>query len=76
MKLNRLIVYFDDSERDALADLAAADCRDSRDQLRYLVRVEAERRGLSQGLATPVGESAHEAECTRQSQEVNRAPGC
>lgn len=42
----RLQVSLDHDEARALAEIAYADLRDVRDQIRYIVRQELERRGL------------------------------
>lgn len=65
----RLQVTFDRMEADALARLAAAEYRDPRDQVRFVVRRELERCGLlsptdlseaGQSERQPTGEARHE----------------
>ncbi len=57
----RLMVTLTGEEPSALTRMAADDCRDPREQLRYLLREEARRRGL---LAEGQQEEEH-AELTR-----------
>ncbi len=44
--LRRLTITFTQEEREALARLAQADVRPPKEQLRFLIRSEAEKRGL------------------------------
>ena len=46
MPVSRISVPLDRCELDALLNMAAADCRHPREQMRYLLREEARRRGL------------------------------
>jgi len=54
----RLIITFSDEETRALEDLARAELRPVRDQLRLLVREEAKRRGVWQPKVQAGGSSA------------------
>jgi hypothetical protein len=55
----RLLVALDPAEADMLAELAASELCDPRDQLRYVLRQELERRGLlpDENASQPQGES-------------------
>lgn len=44
--LGRVIVPLDEQEIEALVQMAEADCRQPREQLRYLLRREARHRGF------------------------------
>lgn len=44
--MNRISVPLDKSEFAALLDMATTDCRHPREQMRYILREEAQRRGL------------------------------
>ncbi len=46
MAYGRITVPVTTAERDALVKIAEVECRDPREQLRYLLREEAQRRGL------------------------------
>lgn len=61
----RVTVCLEESERAVLQQMSELDCRPPRDQIRYLVREEANRRGLfnsnereTKNLAVP-GDKAH-----------------
>jgi hypothetical protein len=44
--MTRISVPLDKSEFAALLDMATSDCRHPREQMRYILREEAKRRGL------------------------------
>jgi hypothetical protein len=46
MVYGRIVVPLSTDERGALIKIAEVECRDPRDQLRYMLREEAQRRGL------------------------------
>ncbi len=46
MAMGRITVPLTTDERGALVKIAESECRDPREQLRYLLREEAQRRGL------------------------------
>ena len=46
MAYGRIVVPLSSDERGALVKIAQIECRDPREQLRYLLREEAQRRGL------------------------------
>jgi hypothetical protein len=54
----RISVPLDKAELTALATMAATDCRHPREQMRFLLREEARRRGL---LAANPAKVAHQA---------------
>jgi hypothetical protein len=46
MAYGRITVPVTSAEREALVKIAEIECRDPREQLRYMLRAEAQRRGL------------------------------
>lgn len=67
----RMTVFFDEEEGDALKVMAARELRFPRDQVRFILRSELERRGLltAIGVKKTIGESDEEAATRKVSNE-------
>lgn len=65
MAMGRISVPLSTDEREALIRIAEVECRDPRDQMRYMLREEGQRRGLISG-DEQKEKAAHTSDNTRE----------
>jgi len=58
--MSRITVPLSDKEREVLAQMATEALRDPRDQIRWILRAEAERRGLWPAALLSENQHSHE----------------
>ncbi len=73
MAYERITVQLTTEERGALLQIAELECRDPREQMRFLLRKEAQQRGLIAHVE-PVSDEApaHSVRCDQGNAEIKR----